>query len=487
LARLLGDYYSHGFACSKGHIFNDCGLCGCDQKMMNDFPGGGDESNTTAGGGGGGGDDDDDRGEAQGGARRRRRRNGDHNNGSGGEEEEEGGDALSETLYFESEDMDSDAVRQPRNNGNQNNDNSSNSSNSSNNDNAGRSSMRGEGSTSPLNAFDFLVQEIDVAPALPIAAAVLAAAAPTAAAAAPMGTMAMTAAAAAAAAAAAPLMHPQFPYRNNRRPLDNLLYPSAPLLPSAAHATAQAAAVAAWVQEQEWNSGCWPPRSDASATTLPARAAAAATTTTAAATTTIPASDANTSGDNITHSSLSPSSKRRKITQVGRPTISSPSAAASSRGDFEQQDPLPPNAEEPPGGGGGKSSSSSSSDHYIDSSPTPTPPAPWSREMHRAFVEAVYATGVKHASPSVILDAMVNTTQMPLTSERVKSRLQKYRNNVEKSKKDFLKEYEVSAGNDGLDGKHLVHFAKLTLRILWIAVVHVCRIAYHIRHGWIRP
>ena len=79
----------------------------------------------------------------------------------------------------------------------------------------------------------------------------------------------------------------------------------------------------------------------------------------------------------------------------------------------------------------------------------------WTEEMHRNFVTAIYDTGVAQSSPSVILE---NMDQLPtdgtaaaaaaaaasssLTSERVKSHLQKYRKNKHKSKEEFLKEYD---------------------------------------------
>jgi len=65
----------------------------------------------------------------------------------------------------------------------------------------------------------------------------------------------------------------------------------------------------------------------------------------------------------------------------------------------------------------------------------------WTEEMHRSFVESLYEIGLKHASPSVILENM-SETDPALTSERVKSHLQKYRNNKEKSKSDFMNDYD---------------------------------------------
>ena len=67
----------------------------------------------------------------------------------------------------------------------------------------------------------------------------------------------------------------------------------------------------------------------------------------------------------------------------------------------------------------------------------------WSADDHRHFVEAVFTMGMKHASPSVLLDSMNNAHEFPLTSERVKSRLQKYRNHGDKSKADFMQEFDT--------------------------------------------
>jgi len=68
---------------------------------------------------------------------------------------------------------------------------------------------------------------------------------------------------------------------------------------------------------------------------------------------------------------------------------------------------------------------------------------PWSEDLHRAFVEAVFRVGMRQASPSVILENMTNEDNLPLTTERVKSRLQKYRNNSRKSSGEFTQEYDT--------------------------------------------
>jgi SHAQKYF class myb-like DNA-binding protein len=65
----------------------------------------------------------------------------------------------------------------------------------------------------------------------------------------------------------------------------------------------------------------------------------------------------------------------------------------------------------------------------------------WSHESHRAFVEAIYNIGLKQASPSVILEHMVSKHDC-ITSEKVKSHLQKYRKNHPKGKDEFLASYD---------------------------------------------
>lgn len=66
----------------------------------------------------------------------------------------------------------------------------------------------------------------------------------------------------------------------------------------------------------------------------------------------------------------------------------------------------------------------------------------WNEKQHRAFVAAVFEAGLKHASPSVIMEQMT-LSMAAITSERVKSHLQKYRNNKEKNKAQFMEEYDT--------------------------------------------
>ena len=66
----------------------------------------------------------------------------------------------------------------------------------------------------------------------------------------------------------------------------------------------------------------------------------------------------------------------------------------------------------------------------------------WPEELHRDFVSAIFDVGLKHSSPSTIIEHMPKNPD--ITTERVKSHLQKYRNNRAKSKQDFMSSYENS-------------------------------------------
>jgi myb-like DNA-binding domain, SHAQKYF class len=78
----------------------------------------------------------------------------------------------------------------------------------------------------------------------------------------------------------------------------------------------------------------------------------------------------------------------------------------------------------------------------------------WPDELHRDFVSAVFDVGLKHSSPSSILEQMPPHEQ--ITTERIKSHLQKYRLHRQKSKKEFMASYEstllkMKSGDHDLD------------------------------------
>uniref|UniRef100_A0A7S3QDX4 HTH myb-type domain-containing protein n=1 Tax=Chaetoceros debilis TaxID=122233 RepID=A0A7S3QDX4_9STRA len=64
----------------------------------------------------------------------------------------------------------------------------------------------------------------------------------------------------------------------------------------------------------------------------------------------------------------------------------------------------------------------------------------WPDELHRDFVSAVFDVGLKHSSPSALLEQMPKHED--ITSERIKSHLQKYRLHRQKSKKEFMSSYD---------------------------------------------
>lgn len=66
----------------------------------------------------------------------------------------------------------------------------------------------------------------------------------------------------------------------------------------------------------------------------------------------------------------------------------------------------------------------------------------WPEELHRDFVSAIFDVGLKHSSPATVLEYMPKHEQ--ITSERIKSHLQKYRLHRAKSKKDFMTSYDAS-------------------------------------------
>ena len=64
----------------------------------------------------------------------------------------------------------------------------------------------------------------------------------------------------------------------------------------------------------------------------------------------------------------------------------------------------------------------------------------WSELDHRDLVAAIFEIGLKHSSPSALLEFMAENED--LTVERIKSRLQKFRLKREESKAEFLSSYD---------------------------------------------
>jgi len=65
-----------------------------------------------------------------------------------------------------------------------------------------------------------------------------------------------------------------------------------------------------------------------------------------------------------------------------------------------------------------------------------------SEELHRDFVSAIFDVGLKHSSPSAVLEHMPEHEH--ITTERIKSHLQKYRVHRQKSKQEFLTSYAAT-------------------------------------------
>lgn len=72
----------------------------------------------------------------------------------------------------------------------------------------------------------------------------------------------------------------------------------------------------------------------------------------------------------------------------------------------------------------------------------PNEEIPWTTEQHRDFVSAVFEIGLKHCSPSVIMDAM-KTLPASMSREKTKSHLQKFRKTSDKSLAEFMGEYDA--------------------------------------------
>lgn len=82
----------------------------------------------------------------------------------------------------------------------------------------------------------------------------------------------------------------------------------------------------------------------------------------------------------------------------------------------------------------------------------------WPEKLHRDFTSAIFDVGLKNSSPSSILENMVPDDK--ITTERIKSHLQKYRLHRMKSKKEFMASYEstivqMKSGKHDTDPKSL--------------------------------
>lgn len=69
-------------------------------------------------------------------------------------------------------------------------------------------------------------------------------------------------------------------------------------------------------------------------------------------------------------------------------------------------------------------------------------PLSWTLDQHRAFAAAIFEIGLKNCSPSIIMENMRKQPRY-ITRERTKSHLQKYRQTKQRSKGEFLKEFDA--------------------------------------------
>jgi SHAQKYF class myb-like DNA-binding protein len=70
------------------------------------------------------------------------------------------------------------------------------------------------------------------------------------------------------------------------------------------------------------------------------------------------------------------------------------------------------------------------------------PQPSWTSDQHKAFVTAIFEIGMKNCSPSIIMENMRKQPRY-ITRERTKSHLQKYRQTKERSRNEFLKDYDA--------------------------------------------
>jgi SHAQKYF class myb-like DNA-binding protein len=66
----------------------------------------------------------------------------------------------------------------------------------------------------------------------------------------------------------------------------------------------------------------------------------------------------------------------------------------------------------------------------------------WTWELHRSFVHSVFLVGISRSSPAVVTQYMQLHPEA-MTAERIKSHLQKFRKNKDKSIEDFMSEYDT--------------------------------------------
>ncbi|CAN0375353.1 unnamed protein product, partial [Hapterophycus canaliculatus] len=111
---------------------------------------------------------------------------------------------------------------------------------------------------------------------------------------------------------------------------------------------------------------------------------------------------------------------------------------------------VPPGGYPPVLGGVASPSGASSSKAAKDAKDAARRRFVWSVPLHQDFVAAVFDVGLKCASPKLLLEMMPVVDG--LTSEHIKSHLQKYRLHRQRSREEFLKSYNYLTDLDGGKG-----------------------------------
>jgi len=93
-------------------------------------------------------------------------------------------------------------------------------------------------------------------------------------------------------------------------------------------------------------------------------------------------------------------------------------------------------------GDSGSTTNNATLQNRSEKAPPPPPFMAWTFEQHREFAVAIFESGLKNCSPSIIMENMRKKPTY-ITRERTKSHLQKYRQTKERSKRQFLKDYDA--------------------------------------------
>jgi SHAQKYF class myb-like DNA-binding protein len=82
---------------------------------------------------------------------------------------------------------------------------------------------------------------------------------------------------------------------------------------------------------------------------------------------------------------------------------------------------------------------------------TPKKRFAWTDELHRIFMASIFDVGLRQAKPKIILQNMGESPE-GLTTEHIKSHLQKYRFNSKRTKELFLKQFEIACKDAAASG-----------------------------------